>query len=166
MAEVSNSKLFDTPAGIPTKDACIVIVRTEWNAAIVDELEKGCLQTLEKSGIKNIQSITVPGAFEIAFCIKNYWEATKYKNDRPQAFIALGCVLRGDTPHFDYVCKGVTDGITQLNISLPVPVIFGILTVDNRQQAEERIGGKHGHKGEEAAVSAIKMIALVQSFKK
>lgn len=84
----------------------------------------------------------------------------------PSAFIALGCVIRGDTPHFDYVCKAVTDGILQLNLLLPVPTVFGILTVDNQQQANERIGGKHGHKGEEAAITALKMIALQNSLKK
>ena len=80
--------------------------------------------------------------------------------NRPKAFIALGCVLRGETPHFDYICKAVTDGIMQLNLMLPVPVIFGVLTVDTQLQAEERIGGKHGHKGEEAALTAIKMMNL------
>ena len=79
-------------------------------------------------------------------------------------FIALGCVLRGDTPHFDYVCKAITDGIVQLNLALPVPTIYGILTVDNQQQIDERTGGKHGHKGKEAAVTALKMIALKNSF--
>ncbi len=78
----------------------------------------------------------------------------------PNAFIALGCVLRGDTPHFDYVCKAVTDGVVQLNLILPVPTIFGVLTVDNQQQADERIGGKHGHIGEEAAITALKMISI------
>ena len=67
-------------------------------------------------------------------------------------------MIRGDTPHFDYVCKAVTDGVVQLNLLLPVPTIFGVLTVDNELQAKERIGGKHGHKGEEAAVTAVKMI--------
>ncbi len=86
--------------------------------------------------------------------------------DTPDAFIALGAVVRGDTPHFDYVCKGVTDGIVQLNLLLNVPTIFGVLTVDNDQQAQERIGGKHGHKGEEAALTAIKMIALNKYLKK
>ena len=80
-------------------------------------------------------------------------------------FIALGCILRGDTPHFDYVCKAVTDGIVHLNVTLPVPTIYGILTVDNHQQIEDRLGGKHGHKGMEAAVTALKMIALINSFK-
>ncbi len=163
MAEVSNSKLLET-TGILLKDACIVIVRTEWNAGIVDKLEEGCKKSLIAQGIEKIIDITVPGAFEIPFIVKNYWEANKYREHRPHAFITLGCVLRGDTPHFDYVCKAVTDGVLQLNLQLPVPVIFGILTVNNQQQADERTGGKHGHKGEEAAITAIKMIFLQKSF--
>ena len=163
MADSSNSKLFDSNTGILPKDACVVIVRTEWNAAIVDKLEEGCRKVLEQQGV-NIKLITVPGAVEIPFGIKSYWEATRYWDFRPHAFIALGCVLRGDTPHFDYVCKAVTDGITQLNLSLPVPSIFGVLTVDNQQQADERIGGKHGHKGEEAGITALKMISLKKTF--
>ena len=166
MAEVSNSTLLQFDAGILHKDACVVIVRTEWNVAVVDKLTEGCVRILEQQGVPRIRVITVPGAFEIPFGIKSYWDASRYKDERPMAFIALGCVLRGDTPHFDYVCKGVTDGIVQLNIQLPIPVIFGVLTVDNQQQADERIGGKHGHKGEEAALTALKMISLVNSFKK
>jgi 6,7-dimethyl-8-ribityllumazine synthase len=73
--------------------------------------------------------------------------------------------VRGDTPHFDYVCKAVTDGVVQLNLLLPVPVIFGVLTVNNEEQAKERIGGKHGHKGEEAAITALKMIGLLPNKK-
>lgn len=88
------------------------------------------------------------------------------QKDKPDAFIALGCVIKGDTPHFDYVCRLVTDGVGQLNLSLPVPTIFGVLTVNTEEQAMERIGGKHGHKGEEAALTALKMISLVESFKK
>ncbi|MEO6669768.1 MAG: 6,7-dimethyl-8-ribityllumazine synthase [Ferruginibacter sp.] len=147
-----------------SKDACIIIVRTEWNADIIDLLEKGCREVMEQNNICH-KVINVPGAFEIPFAIKNYWDNHKYKDDKPTAFIALGCVMRGDTPHFDYVCKGVTDGITQLNLLLPVPTVFGILTVDNKMQADERTGGRHGHKGKEAAATAIKMIALSQSFK-
>jgi 6,7-dimethyl-8-ribityllumazine synthase len=159
MARV-DSKLLDTGAGILPKDACVVIVRTEWNADIVDELEKGCSEVLKNSGVKKIRRIIVPGAFEIPFLVKYHWENCK-KKERPHAFIALGCVLRGDTPHFDYVCKAITDGVVQLNLLLPVPTIFGVLTVDNHLQAEERIGGAHGHKGEEAGVTAIKMISLM-----
>jgi len=157
MAEVTNSKLLNTDTGIPKKNACIVLVKTEWNAPIVDELEKGCREKLASFKVKKIITITVPGAFEIPFAIKNYWEKAG-KKKKPDAFVALGCVIRGDTPHFDYVCRAVTDGVLQLNLSLPVPTIFGVLTVDNELQAKERIGGMHGHKGEEAAVTAIKMI--------
>src|SRR6187397_1848551 len=159
MAEVTSSKLLRTDTGIPKKDAFIVLVKTEWNSAIVDELEKGCRERLEVYKVIKVITITVPGAFEIPFAIKNYWKKAG-KKKKPDAFVALGCVIRGDTPHFDYVCKAVTDGVVQLNLLLPVPTIFGVLTVDNELQAKERIGGKHGHKGEEAAVTAIKMIPL------
>jgi 6,7-dimethyl-8-ribityllumazine synthase len=165
MAEVSNSKLLENKAGILKKDAFIVLVKTEWNAAITDELEKGCRNELQKQKVKKIITITVPGAFEIPFAIKNYWTNAGKKN-KPDAFVALGCVIRGGTPHFEYVCRAVTDGVVQLNLNLPVPTIFGVLTVDNEEQARERIGGKHGHKGEEAAVTAAKMILLNQLFKK
>jgi len=159
MANIANSNVLTSGTGILKKDACIVLVKTEWNAAIVDELEKGCILALKKHLVKKIIRITVPGAFEIPFAVKNHWSKVA-KKKKPDAFIALGCVIKGDTPHFDYVCRAVTDGVLQLNLALPVPVIFGVLTVDNEEQARERIGGKHGHKGEEAAVTAIKMIAL------
>lgn len=161
---IDSSNLYNTTGIQLPKDACVVIVRTEWNAATVDKLEEGCKKILVENKVQHM-SITVPGAFEIPFAIKKYWELHKYKDDKPCVFIALGCVLRGDTPHFDYVCKAVTDGVSQLNLSIPVPTIFGVLTVDNQQQVDERTGGKHGHKGEEAAVSALKMIALINSFK-
>lgn len=159
---ISSSNLYDTTGIQLPKDACVVIVRTEWNAEIVDKLEEGCRKVLTSANVPFIV-LTVPGAFEIPFGVNSYWNRHRDKIDRPWAFVTLGCVLRGDTPHFDYVCKAVTDGILQLNLSLPIPTIFGILTVDNQQQADERIGGKHGHKGEEAAVTALKMIAMVSS---
>ncbi|HMD01067.1 MAG TPA: 6,7-dimethyl-8-ribityllumazine synthase [Ferruginibacter sp.] len=162
---VPSSTLYSTAGILIPKDACVVIVRTEWNAAAVDKLEEGCVNILRQHEVKH-GTIVVPGAFEIPFAIKNYWDAHKYKDGKPCIFIALGCVLRGDTPHFDYVCKAVTDGILQLNLTLPVPTVFGILTVDTQQQIDDRLGGKHGHKGEEAAVTALKMVALSRSFKK
>ena len=165
MADIANSKLLHLDTGIlHTEDACIVLVKTEWNAAIVDELEKGCTAQLQAHQVKKIVVVTVPGAVEIPFAIKTYWE-NKGKKNKPDAFIALGCVVRGDTPHFDYVCKAVTDGVVQLNLSIPVPTIFGVLTVNNDEQAKERVGGKHGHKGEEAAITALKMISLNRSLK-
>ncbi len=155
---VNAEKLLNTTGIQISKGACVVIVRTEWNAAIVDELEAGCKKILTANNVP-FKILNVPGAFEIPFGIKRYWEQHKYKDDKPAAFIALGCVLKGDTPHFEYVCRAVTDGVLQLNLSLPIPTIFGVLTVDNQQQADERIGGKHGHKGEEAAITALKMMA-------
>jgi 6,7-dimethyl-8-ribityllumazine synthase len=130
-------------------------------------LERGCIAELEKQGVKKIVALTVPGAVEIPFAIKNYWEnagnppAGRQGKNKPDAFIALGCVIKGDTPHFDYVCKMITDGVLQLNLCLPVPTIFGVLTVNTEEQAMERVGGKHGHKGEEAAITAMKMIPPV-----
>ena len=160
MSDISKTKILDTDTGIlKTKNACIVLVKTEWNSAIVEELEGGCISILKKHKVKKVITITVPGAFEIPFGIKSYWEKVS-KKKRPDAFIALGCVIRGETPHFDYICRAVTDGILQLNLSLPVPTIFGVLTVNNEEQAKERIGGKHGNKGEEAALTALKMINL------
>ncbi len=158
-SERNDIKKIDT--GILQKDACIIIVRTGWNEKIVGELEKGCTRVLDEYGMKNYKVIEVPGAFEIPFTIKSYHESHYLHHDKPKIFIALGCVLRGDTPHFDYVCKAVTDGILQLNLLLPVPTIFGILTVDNEQQALDRIGGAYGHKGEEAAITALKMLVYI-----
>ncbi len=159
MADINNSKLLQTSTGILKKDACVVLVKTEWNAAITDELEKGCREELERLGVKKINTLTVPGAFEIPFAIKQHWEQTG-KKKKANAYIAIGCVIQGDTPHFDYVCRAVTDGVLQLNLLLPVPSIFAVLTVNNEEQARERTGGKHGHKGVEAAVTALKMINL------
>jgi 6,7-dimethyl-8-ribityllumazine synthase len=159
MADVSNSKLLQIEGIQNVKDALVVLVKTEWNAAIVNELEAGAIRVLKQHNVK-YTTFVVPGAVEIPFAINQCWSAT----NEPHAFIALGCVVRGDTPHFDYVCQAVTSGVTQLNLTLPVPVIFGVLTVDNDEQAKERIGGKHGHKGEEAAITALKMIVLNNEF--
>jgi 6,7-dimethyl-8-ribityllumazine synthase len=161
MADIANSNLLQDLEGIrQIKDALIVLVKTEWNSSIVDELENGCIRILEQTD-NPYEVLTVPGVVEIPFIINQTWAHSK----EPDAFIALGCVIRGDTPHFDYVCKAVTDGITQLNLMLGVPVIFGVLTVDNEEQAKERIGGKHGHTGEEAAITALKMIVLNNQIK-
>lgn len=158
MAATGNTNLYK---GIPQiKDAFIVIVKTEWNAIFVNELENGASSILLSQNLQ-YQVLTVPGAVEITFAVKAYSESNQRKAD---AFITFGVVIRGDTPHFEYVCNMVSNGIATLNITLNVPVIFGVLTVNNEQQVQERIGGKHGHKGEEAAISAIKMIALNRSL--
>ncbi|ANH81349.1 6,7-dimethyl-8-ribityllumazine synthase [Niabella ginsenosidivorans] len=156
MATQGNSDLYNMNAGILKKDACVVLVKTEWNAAIVNELEAGCIAVFKQYGVKH-QTLIVPGAVEITFAIKRCWERNK-NSEAPDAFIALGCVIKGDTPHFDYVCDFVTQGVLQLNLMLPIPTIYGVLTVNTEAQAKERIGGAHGHKGEEAAITALKMI--------
>lgn len=131
-----------------------VIISTRWNAEIVDKLEEGAVKTLLECGVpeKNIVRLKVPGAVELTY-------AAAYATNMyyPSAIITLGCVIRGDTPHFDYVCMSATQGITSLNVNGDVPVIFGVLTVDNLTQAQERAGGILGNKGAEAAVAAIEM---------
>lgn len=153
---ISTDNLYNTTGIQLPKGACVVIVRTEWNAVTIDKLQEGAIKVLEEIGVE-YKVVKVPGAFEIPFGIKKYWDTASKK---PSVFIALACVLRGDTPHFDYVCKAVTDGVLQLNLTLPVPTIFGVLTVDTQQQIDERLGGKHGHKGVEAAITALKMINI------
>lgn len=161
MAHVANSKLFQPIEGIQDlKDALVVLVKTEWNADIVDELEQGCIKVFEQFGIAH-KTLVVPGAVELPFAIQQCWS----NYNAPSAFIAFGCVIRGGTPHFEYVCQSVTTGITQLNLTMQVPVIFGVLTVDTMEQAHERIGGIHGHKGEEAAITALKMMVLNNCLK-
>jgi 6,7-dimethyl-8-ribityllumazine synthase len=160
MADVANSKLLQIEDIRNFRDVLVVLVKTEWNAAIVDELENGCRRILKTYGIETT-TITVPGAVEIPFAIQQYWA----NSNSPSAFISLGAVIRGGTPHFEYVCQSVTQGVTQLNLNLPVPVIFGVLTLDSEEQARERIGGSHGHKGEEAAITALKMIIINEQLK-
>ncbi len=137
----------------------VVIVYTEWNESVINELRKGVQDILSQYPEIETKEIAVPGAIEIPFAIQQI-----YKKDRPDAFIALGCVIKGDTPHFDYVCQSITQGITILNTNIESPIVFGILTVNNYQQAMDRVGGKDGHKGQEAAITALKMINFKQNF--
>lgn len=133
---------------------CFGIVVAEWNKDITGALLDGCVSTLEKHGAltENIHVKTVPGSFELV-----YGAQQLCKNDGFDAIIILGSVIRGDTPHFDYICQGVTFGISRLNATQNIPVIFGLLTTDDHQQAVDRCGGKLGNKGDECAVDAIKM---------
>lgn len=133
------------------------IVVSEWNKNITLALLKGCVETLTMHGAsdKNIHVAFVPGSFELTYGAKKM-----YENQKPNAIICLGSVIRGETPHFDFVCHGVTQGLVELNLNLDCPVIFGVLTDDTLQQSIDRSGGKHGNKGIEAAVTAIKMAAF------
>ncbi len=138
------------------------IVVSEWNEEITGSLLEGALNTLKKHGAleENILVKTVPGSFELTFGASQLMGYTDV-----DAVIALGCVIQGETPHFDYVCSGVTQGLTQMNIESDIPVIFGLLTTLDMQQAKDRSGGKLGNKGDECAITAIKMIDYSWSLK-
>jgi len=138
------------------------IIVSEWNPTITDALMNGAYSTLQKHGAiaDNIIVAHVPGSFELTHGARQFIKQTNV-----DAIICLGCVIKGDTPHFDYVCQGVTQGITSLNVKQKKPVIFGVLTTDNQQQALDRAGGKLGNKGDEAAITAIKMVALGDELK-
>ena len=133
---------------------CFGIVVAEWNPEITGKLLEGCVSTLEKHGTlpENIHVKTVPGSFELI-----YGAHQMCLNGGYDAVIILGCVIRGETPHFDYIYEGVTYGIARLNAKSEIPVIYGLLTTNDLQQAEDRSGGRLGNKGDECAVVAIKM---------
>lgn len=139
------------------------IVVSEWNYNITGALLRGAVETLKKHGAReeNIRVETVPGSFELPF-----GSAQLIKHTDVDAVIALGCVVRGETPHFDYVCMGATEGITKLNVERDIPVIYGLVTTNNMQQAEDRAGGRLGNKGDECAITAIKMIDFACRLKK
>lgn len=137
------------------------IVVAEWNPEVTFALANGTVETLKKHGAKENQIAVkyVPGSFELplgAQFLAEYGDV--------DAVIILGCVIQGETRHFDYICEGVSQGIKDLNLKYNKPFIFGLLTTNNQQQAFDRAGGKHGNKGDEAAVTAIKMVDLKRSF--
>ena len=133
---------------------CFGIVVSEWNKEITGALLKGAVSTLQRHGAipENIHVKRVPGSFELI-----YGAHQMSRNDGYDAIIVLGSVIRGETPHFDYICSGVTYGIARLNATSAIPVIFGLLTTNDLQQAKDRSGGKLGNKGDECAIDAIKM---------
>ena len=139
------------------------ILVSEWNYNITGALLAGAVKTLQAHGAKeeNILIEPVPGSFELTFGANQM-----IQNGKVDAVIAIGCVVRGDTPHFDYVCAGTTQGIAHLNATTDIPVIYGLITTNNMQQAEDRAGGCLGNKGDECAVAAIKMVNLKQQLKK
>jgi 6,7-dimethyl-8-ribityllumazine synthase len=137
----------------------IAIAVAEWNAEITGSLYSGALETLVKHGVaeENILSIAVPGSFELTSAA----DLLLQKHKDLDAVICLGCVIQGDTKHFDFICDAVANGITQVSVKHSKPVIFGVLTTNDQQQAIDRAGGKHGNKGDEAAITALKMAELL-----
>ena len=140
----------------------IGIVVSEWNKDITGNLLKGATETLLANGVKeeHIQVEWVPGSFELPSGAQYLLEYTKV-----EAVICLGSVIRGETSHFDFVCQGASLGIKDVSLAYKTPVVFGVLTDDTQQQAIDRSGGKHGNKGDEAAVTALKMVAMKKKLK-
>lgn len=155
-----SNNLLNLDSIMNLRNGKVGIVYTEWNDKIIAEQIAGAKRIAAQTGNEICKMMEVPGCFEIPHAVKAMYEATIHDTEGPNAIIAFGAVIRGGTPHFDYVCKAVTEGISQLNLQLPIPVIFGVLTLDNETQAWERLGGIHGHKGEEAMIAALKMIDM------
>ena len=139
-------------------DYKFAIAVAEWNAEITGSLYNGALATLLKYGVQedNIFSVAVPGSFELTAAA----EMLLQKHEDLDGVICLGCVIQGDTKHFDFICDAVANGLTQVGIKHGKAVIFGVLTTNDQQQAIDRAGGKHGNKGDEAAITALKMANL------
>ena len=158
LLEKSRTQNTPLPSG---KNKMVGIVVSEWNAPITESLLKGTIDTLIAAGMREDDIIIeyVPGTVELTFGAKVLIEETLV-----HAVIVLGCVIQGETRHFDYVCDSVTQGITKLNLHCPTPVIFGVLTTNNLEQAEARAGGTHGNKGEDCAITALKMIELQEKY--
>jgi len=147
------------PDASPFKFAIAV---AEWNAEVTGSLYQGALDKLLAYGTKaeNIISVAVPGSFELSGAA----EILLNKHPELDAVICLGCVIQGETRHFDFICDAVANGVTQVGIKHAKPVIFGVLTTNDQQQAIDRAGGKHGNKGDEAAITAIKMAHMAASL--
>ena len=149
---------FTPQSALPKlEDVRIAIAVAEWNGHITSVLCDGAVSLLKSNGLKDedIAVVSVPGAVELTFAASKLIETGNF-----DAVIIIGCVIKGDTPHFDYVCQSVTQGMTSLNADCDIPVIFGVLTVNEEQQALDRAGGSLGNKGTEAAETALKMVAL------
>lgn len=151
---LSNYDTTSVPSGAGLRFALVV---SEWNITITDALRRGAKETLLKHGVadSDILEAWVPGSFELASGAQFL-----LKKGGLHGVICLGSVVRGETPHFDFVCQGTTQGIMAVGLKFSVPVIFGVLTDDTLEQAQDRSGGKHGNKGIDCAVAALKMAAL------
>ena len=153
----TNLSLYDSESIPDASEFRFGIVVSEWNPEITQNLYEGALATLLKHGARteNISAIKVPGSFELVYGCKQL-----LSNEELDAVIAIGNVIKGETEHFTFVCEGVTQGIKDLNLQFDTPTIFCVLTDHHKQQSLDRSGGKHGNKGIECAVAAIKMAAL------
>lgn len=156
-ADLSKYDASQLPSADVLERQRYAIVVADWNNEITYAMAQGAVDTFVKNGVpeENIDIIHVPGAVELT-----YGAARVMKEERVNAVIVIGCVIQGDTPHFDYVCQSVTQGVAMLNAQGKVPVVFSVLTTLNKQQALDRCGGKLGNKGIEGAYTAIRMANL------
>jgi 6,7-dimethyl-8-ribityllumazine synthase len=140
----------------------IGVVTGRFNREVTERLQHGCIKKLREMGIaeEDIADVTVPGAFEIPLAAQTLLESGC------DGVVALGAIIRGETSHYDYVCSAVERGCTELQLKFGKPVTFGVLTTENEEQAFDRVGGKHGHKGEEAAAVCIEMIELIKNIRR
>lgn len=157
---INNLSTTDIPSA---SDMRVGIVVCEWNSNITRPLLDGAVETLKRYGAKpeHIVVRQVPGSFELIFGANKM-----VKSGLVDGVIAIGAIVRGDTPHFDFIAEGCTNGLAQLNAQGNIPVIFGVLTTNNFEQAEERSGGRLGNKGEEYAITAIRMIDYARSYER
>lgn len=148
---------FNTAGVVTASQFRYALVVSEWNEEVTESLYAGAIQTLKGVGVSKdaISRVNVPGSYELSLGAQKM--AQKEDID---AVICLGCVIRGETPHFDFICNAVANGITQVGLKYDKPVIFGVLTTNDKKQALERAGGKHGNKGDEAAITAVKMLLI------
>lgn len=155
LSDFSNTEI---PSAAPFRFGIVV---AEWNSRITNALYEGAYQSLVNNGAlpDNIFTYSVPGSFELTTGAD-----LLLKNLHLNAVICLGCVIQGETRHFDFICNAVANGISNVAIKYAKPVVFGVLTTDNEQQAIDRAGGKHGNKGDEAAITAIKMADLAETL--
>ena len=154
---LKNLSEYDEENLASAEEMTLSIVVADWNADITHALYEGAYNTLIKHGAKseNIHTLQVPGSFELPMGAK-----LSIKRDKPDAVICLGCVIKGETTHNEYINRAVSTALMQLSLMTDIPCIFGLLTPNDEQQAKDRAGGKHGNKGVEAAVTAIRMVAL------
>ncbi|MBS1763848.1 MAG: 6,7-dimethyl-8-ribityllumazine synthase [Bacteroidetes bacterium] len=158
MAQYGNNTQLFNPQEIPDGSGIKVgIAYAQWNSEVTDKLLQGALEVLEQAGLakENIFRISVPGSYELTAGAQ--W---LYQHHPVDVVICLGCVIQGETRHFDFICHAVATGLNGVTLKFGKPVIFGVLTTDNQQQALERCGGAHGHKGREAALTALQMALL------
>ena len=139
--------------------ARVAVITARWNSQVTDGLRDGALRALARHNVQAVEDFYVPGAFELPLAAQR-----AAKTGRFEAIITLGCVIRGDTPHFDYVCAETTRGIGEVSLNQDIPVAFGLLTTDNLQQAMDRAGDNHENKGEEAALTVLEMLELFKDM--